>query len=377
MTNQTKVGILGGGQLGRMLIQSAISYDIQTKILDPNPEAPVRAFAHEFVIGKLTDYQTVMDFGQDCDVLSIEIENVNTQALEALETQGKKVYPQPHIIRLIQNKRSQKTFYKENNIPTADFHLIDSKDELENHLDFLPAVQKLAQEGYDGRGVQKLKSKTDLNLAFEAPSLIEKLVDIEKEVSIIIARNPQGQIEIYPPVELVFNPNQNLVDYLLSPAQITEEQTKKMNQIAQDLIEKLDFVGLLAVELFLTKSGEILVNEIAPRTHNSGHQTIEANFTSQFEQHLRAILNAPLGNTDNRCFAAMINILGEEGYTGKVKYEGIEQILAQKGFYVHLYGKKITKPFRKMGHITILGENRQELIQKIEAVKKEFRVISI
>ena len=377
MTNQTKLGILGGGQLGRMLIQSAISYDIQTKILDPNPEAPARAFAHEFVVGKLTDYQTVMDFGKDCDVLSIEIENVNTQALEALELQGKKVYPQPHIIRLIQNKRSQKTFYKENNIPTADFHLIDSKSELEKHLDFLPAVQKLAQEGYDGRGVQKLKNKADLDVAFEAPSLIEKLIDIEKEVSIIIARNPKGQIEIYPPVELVFHEDKNLVDYLLSPAQITEQQTKEMNQIAQNLIEKLDFVGLLAVELFLTKSGEILVNEIAPRTHNSGHQSIEANFTSQFEQHLRAILNAPLGNTDNRSFAAMINILGEEGHTGSVKYEGMEQILQQKGFYVHLYGKKITKPFRKMGHITILGENRKELIHKIKAVKKEFRVVSV
>lgn len=377
MTNQTKLGILGGGQLGRMLIQSAISYDIKTKILDPNPEAPAKGFADEFVLGKLTDYQTVMDFGKDCDVLSIEIENVNTEALEALESQGKKVYPQPHIIRLIQNKRSQKAFYKENNIPSADFHLIDSKAELSNYLDFLPAVQKLAQEGYDGRGVQKLKTEADFELAFEAPSLLEKLVDIDKEISIIIARNPKGEIAIYPPVELVFHAGQNLVDYLLSPAQISEKQTLAMNKIAQNLVKKMDFVGLLAVEFFLTKSGEILVNEIAPRTHNSGHQTIETNFTSQFEQHLRAILDAPLGNTENRSLAAMINILGEEGHTGEAKYKGIDEILKQKGFYVHLYGKKITKPFRKMGHITILGESRKELLGKIEFVKKEFKVVSV
>lgn len=376
MTNQTKVGILGGGQLGRMLIQSAMSYDIKTKILDPNPEAPAKFFAHEFVVGKLTDYQTVMDFGRDCDVISIEIENVNTEALEALEAQGKKVFPQPHCIRLIQNKRSQKQFYKENNIPTADFHLIDTKADLTKHLDFLPAVQKLAEQGYDGRGVQKLTSIDDFDLAFEAPSLLEKMVDIDKEISIIIARNSKGEMAIYPAVELVFHQDQNLVNYLLSPAQISEKQIQQMNEIAQGLVEKLNFIGLLAVELFLTKSGQILVNEIAPRTHNSGHHSIEANFTSQFEQHLRAILNAPLGNTDSRSASAMINILGEEGHTGEAKYEGIEAILKKKGFYVHLYAKKITKPFRKMGHITILGESRKELIAKIDFVKKVFRVVS-
>lgn len=358
------LGIIGGGQLGRMVIQSAINYNVDIHILDPDPNAPCKGIAQKFVQGKLTDFEAVYNFGKDCDVITIEIEHVNTEALAQLEKEGKKVFPQPHIIKLIQDKREQKQFYLKNNIPTAEFILTDNKAEVQSRVAFLPAVNKLGKEGYDGRGVQVIRSEADMDKAFEAPSLLEKLVDFEKEIAVIVARNERGQMTAFPPVECVFHPVANLVEFLFSPAEISEDIHAKAIDTAQAVIEKLDMVGLLAVEMFVTRDGGILVNEIAPRPHNSGHHTIEANFTSQFEQHLRSVMNMPLGDTGIRSAAAMVNLLGEDGYTGEALVEGLDEALSEKGIYIHLYGKKITKPFRKMGHVTILEENIDELKNK-------------
>jgi 5-(carboxyamino)imidazole ribonucleotide synthase len=371
-----KLGILGGGQLGRMFIQAAINYDLRIHILDPDADAPCKPYSHEFSVGKLTDYETVIKFGAGLDLMTIEIENVNTEALEALVEQGVKVFPQPSIIKLIQDKRTQKEFYKAHQIPTAEFFLLQNKNELLDYQYFLPAVQKMGKEGYDGRGVQVLRTVHDFEKGFDVPSVLEKMVDIEKEISVIVAKNEKGELTYFPPVEVVYHPEKNLVDYLLSPAQIPPEIEQKAIKIALDVIQKLGMIGILAVEMFWNKQNEVFVNEIAPRPHNSGHQTIEANYTSQYEQHLRSIMNFPLGNTHTRCLSAMINLLGEEGYQGKAKYIGLDNLLRMKGVYLHLYGKKITKPFRKMGHITVLGETMEELSKKIELIKKSIKVIS-
>jgi 5-(carboxyamino)imidazole ribonucleotide synthase len=373
---QVKLGILGGGQLGKMLLQAAADLNVLCKVLDPDASAPCKFLTNEFIHGKLTDYQTVLDFGKEVNVLTIEIENVNTEAMQALQDQGVKVFPKPEIVREIQDKRLQKQFYQKHNIPTSDFILIENKEELKKYAHFLPAVQKLGKAGYDGRGVQKLMNEADLDKGFDAPSLIEKLVDFEKEIAVIVARNESGEISTFPVVEMVFNPIYNLVEYLFSPANISKEIENEVNRIAKLIVEKWNFVGLLAVELFLTKDGKVLVNEVAPRPHNSGHHTIEGNYLSQYEQHLRAILNLPLGNVDAMLPSAMLNLLGAEGYEGEAIYEGLEQVLALQGTYVHLYGKAITKPFRKMGHITVLGKNVEELKEKIDFVKANLRVIS-
>lgn len=371
-----KIGILGGGQLGRMLIQAAIDLDLEIHILDPSPDAPCKNIATHFTIGSLTDFDTVYQFGKSLDILSIEIENVNTMALQKLVEEGKQVYPQPKVIEVIQDKRKQKQFYRQHQIPTADFILTKNKEEVAQNTDFLPAFQKLGSGGYDGRGVQRLDGADDLEKAFDAPGLLEKLTDIDKEIAIIISRNAQGKTAVFPPVELVFDPELNLVDYLYAPAQISNEMIEKGNEIAKKVIESLDMVGILAIELFLTKDGELLVNEVAPRPHNSGHHTIEANITSQYEQHLRTLLDLPPGATTTRSFAAMVNLLGEKGYTGPAKYDGLEEVLAMQGVYIHLYGKKITNPSRKMGHITLLGDDLDDLKQKIEKVKDTLKVVS-
>jgi 5-(carboxyamino)imidazole ribonucleotide synthase len=368
-----KLGVLGGGQLGRMLIQSGLDWNINFSILDPDASAPCSQIA-EFTHGKLTDYQTVMNFGQSCDLITIEIENVNVSALKALEKAGKKVFPQPHIIELIQDKRTQKQFYKEHNIPTADFILVESKQDVIANKAFLPAVNKLGKEGYDGRGVQVLRSEKDLEKAFDAPGLLEHLIPFEKEIAVIVARNETGQIKCFPAVEMVFHPEANLVEYLFSPAEISHAVERQAQQIAEDLISKLEMVGILAVEMFVTKDQQVLVNEIAPRPHNSGHQTIEANYTSQYQQHLRAILNLELGDTRMRVPSAMVNLLGEEGYTGMAKYEGLEKVLQKEGVYIHLYGKKLTKPFRKMGHLTIVDPDIESLKKKVNFVKEHLKV---
>ncbi len=371
---QKKLGILGGGQLGRMVIQSAINYNIDVHILDPDANAPCKAIAHQFTQGSLIDFDTVYAFGQPCDVITIEIEHVNTDALQKLADEGKEVYPQPHLIKLIQDKRAQKQFYKEKGIPTADFILTADKADVFANKGFLPAVNKLGREGYDGRGVQVLRSSEDLAKAFDAPSLLEKLIDFEQELAVIVARNKRGELIAYPAVECAFHPTANLVEFLFAPAAISPEIEAKARQVAIQVIENLDLVGILAVELFVTKSGEILVNEVAPRPHNSGHHTIEANFTSQFEQHLRSVMNMPLGNPDLRMPAAMVNLLGEDGYTGDALVEGLDSAMSEKGVYVHLYGKKVTKPFRKMGHVTILDENADQLKARAIAIKNKIKI---
>ncbi|WP_192347677.1 5-(carboxyamino)imidazole ribonucleotide synthase [Algoriphagus sp. Y33] len=371
------LGVLGGGQLGRMLIQSAINYNQDIHILDPDPNAPCKDLAQRFTVGSLKDFDTVYAFGHSCDVITVEIESVNTEALEQLQREGKKVYPQPDILSLIKDKRKQKQFYQLHGIPTADFILTVDKADVIHNADFLPAVNKLGKEGYDGRGVQVLRTDADLENAFDAPGLLEKLIDFEKEIAVTVARNESGELVVYPAVECAFHPTANLVEFLFAPAEISQEIAEKAEQIAKDVILKLGMVGILAVEMFVTKDGQVLVNEVAPRTHNSGHHTIEANFTSQFEQHLRAVMNWPLGNPDLRCPAAMINLLGEDGYDGPVLIEGKDEAMAEQGVYIHLYGKKITTPFRKMGHVTILADTISGLKEKAQRIKELIKIKAI
>ena len=376
MVNQNKqIGILGGGQLGRMLIQSAIDFNIHFSVLDPDAEAPCNKLS-SFTHGKLTDFDTVVNFGKELDLLTIEIENVSVAALKELVRQGKKVYPQPEIIELIQDKRTQKEFYRKNNFATADFILTDTKEDVKKQIGFLPAVNKLGKEGYDGRGVLILRTEKDLERAFDKPSLLEKLIDFEKEISVIVARNEKGDVVSYPAVEMVFHPEANLVEYLFSPAQVNDAIAKQADELARGIIQKLEMVGLLAVEMFVTKDGKVLVNEMAPRPHNSGHQTIEANVTSQYEQQLRAILNWPLGDTRILQPSAMVNLLGEDGYAGDAKYQGLEEVMKISGVHVHLYGKKNTKPFRKMGHVTIVDADVESLKKKANFVKETLKVIA-
>lgn len=369
-----RVGILGGGQLGRMFIQNAINYNTNIKVLDPDQDAPCKHLCDKFVVGSLTDFDTVYKFGKQTDLLTIEIEKVNIEALQQLEEEGVLVYPQPRIIRLIQDKGLQKEFFKQNDIPTSPFQLISSKAALKSAEIEFPYIQKLRKDGYDGRGVYKVKSKADLENAFDAPSIVEEWVDFEKEIAVIVARNDDGEIKTFPCVEMEFNADANLVEFLISPSTLPIEILKEADQLAIQIAESLKITGVLAVEMFLTKDGKILVNELAPRPHNSGHHTIEGNVTSQFEQHLRAIFNLPLGDTSAIGNAVMINLLGEQGFEGLAEYEGIEDILKQKGVYVHLYGKKFTKPYRKMGHVTIVDENREEAIAKARSVQKTIKV---
>ena len=370
-----KVGVLGGGQLGLMLLQAAIDWNLNVKILDA-ADAPCAAIAPEFVEGSLQDYEAVYQFGQDVEVLTIEIEKVNVEALEALEREGKKVFPQPHVIRLIQDKRLQKQFYKDHGLPTADFILTENKDDVRNYADFLPAFHKLGRDGYDGKGVQRIASAADFEKAFDAPGLLEKAVDFDKELAVIVARNENGEVATFPTVEMVFHPEANLVEYLFAPADISAEIEKQAEELAKKTAQAIGIVGLLAVEMFLTKDGQVLINEVAPRPHNSGHHTIRANFTSQFEQHWRAILNLPLGDTTAYTPAAMVNLLGEEGHTGPAYYEGMDNLLATQGVFPFLYGKKITKPFRKMGHITVTDSDLAKLKEKAEWVKGALKVIT-
>ncbi len=371
-----KAGVLGGGQLGKMLIQSAADFNIDLHVLDPDGEAPCSKLTPYFTQGSLQEHDTVVAFGKDMDVLTIEIEKVNAQALSWLESNGVQVYPQPHIVRMIQDKREQKKYYQTHGFPTSDFILINNPEDIKQHSSFLPAFQKSAKDGYDGRGVQKINTLEDIGKALPGEGLLEKAVDIKKEISVIVSRNAKGQTSTFPAVELVYHEGQNLVDYLIAPADIATEIEEKAKSLALRLVKELEFVGLLAVEMFVNQQDEVLINEIAPRPHNSGHQTIEANITSQYEQHLRAILGLPPGDTALVCPSAMVNLLGEPGYQGEANYQGIEKILAVPGVHLHLYGKKITKPYRKMGHVTITGKNRQELAEKVNLVKKSCKVIS-
>lgn len=370
------IGILGGGQLGRMLIQNAINLNLNISILDPDKNAPCKHLVRKFTCGSLNDYETVFDFGKDKDIVTIEIENVNTDALKDLEKQGVKVYPQPHIIEMIQDKGLQKMFYQRNDIPSPDFFVVENKDQISKYADYFPFYQKLRKGGYDGKGVCKLVNPHHLEKAFDAPCVLERLVDFEKELSVLVARNESGEIKCFPVVECEFNPELNLVEFLFSPASIKKKTEKEAIDIATQLAEKLGIVGLLAVEFFLTKDGKLLVNEIAPRPHNSGHQTIEGNITSQFEQFWRAILNLPLGDTSIVKASVMVNLLGDFGHEGVAIYQGLDDVLKFSGVYIHLYGKRHTKPFRKMGHTTVVDEDIIKAKQKAKIVKQMLRVIS-
>lgn len=371
-----KLGLLGGGQLGRMIIQEAISYNIDVHVLDGDPNAPCKSVAATFQAGSITDYDTVLRFGQDKDVLTVEIENVSIEALEELEKQGKKVFPQPHVLRIIKDKGLQKQFYTDNGLPTAPFILVSDLNELKQNIGFLPAANKLRTGGYDGKGVVLINSREDIENGFDAPGVLEKLIPFSKELSVIVARNENRETVAYPVVECEFNPQLNLVEFLFAPADVSPEIQERAKKIAVDVINKLDMIGILAVEFFLLDSGELLINEIAPRPHNSGHHTIECNYTSQFEQHLRAVLNFPLGSTDIILPGVMINLLGEAGYTGKATFEGMEEAMKQKGVYIHLYGKNETKPFRKMGHVTIALPEIEKAKQIAKKLIDSIKVIS-
>ena len=370
-----KIGLLGGGQLGRMLIQEAIDLDVEIHCLENDLDAPCAKIAHGFTKGSITDKQTVLDFGAAFDLISVEIENVSIEALYELEKLGKKVYPQPRVLELIRDKGVQKEFYKTHQIPTADFQLITDTSGLQAPMEF-PFVQKMRVGGYDGKGVKIIRSQSDWENRFTFPSVIEAMIPFEKELSVIVARNEAGEVKTFDAVECEFNSEANLVEFQFSPAAISKEIEAKAQEIAKHVISTLDMVGLLAVEFFLTQSGELLVNEIAPRPHNSGHHTIECCYTSQFAQHLRAILNLPLGDTGLIMPGAMLNIIGEKGFEGPAVYQGLQDVLAMSGVYVHLYGKSTTKPFRKMGHVTLLGKDLQEIKVKMEVVKNKVKCVS-
>lgn len=375
-----RLGIVGGGQLGKMLLQETRRLDIGTSVLDPSPVAPCRIGCNEFTVGALTDFDTVYSFGQNCDVLTIEIENVSVDALQKLESEGKKVYPQPEVIRLIQSKIRQKNFYRENGIPSAAFMAFESKADLmiavNNTEVSFPFVWKQSTGGFDGRGVSMIRQAADLNDLPDAPCLAESLVPFEKELAVVVARSASGESRSFPTVEMDFHPEANLVEFVFSPGKVAQDISDKAQAIALQVAEKLGIVGILAVEMFLTTSGEILINEVAPRVHNSGHLSIEGNLSSQFEQHLRAILNLPLGSTDTVQPAVMVNLVGEENYSGPVVYQGIEEIMALPGVYVHLYGKAETRPFRKMGHVTIIDPDLEAARAKARIVKEKIKVIS-
>jgi len=376
MNRPLKIGILGGGQLGRMLLQSAANYNVETFILESGKNPPAASLCHHFIEGDINDYETVYKFGKLVDVLTIEIEHVNLEALLKLEEEGLKIYPKPNALKIIKDKGLQKEFYRDHHIPTSEFYFINRKHELNGHIDFLPAAQKLRSGGYDGKGVEILREAEDFHKAFDAPSVIEKLVIIDKEISVLVARNGGGETAVYPPVEMVFNPRYNLVDYLLSPAELTDEQIMLAKQIALDVVKALDSSGIFAIEMFLDTAGKLWVNETAPRTHNSGHQSIEGNYCSQYDMQMRVLQGLPLGETGTTQPSLMLNLIGQPGYTGPVKYQGLPEVMAMKKVYVHLYGKQETKPGRKMGHVTILGENKGELLEKAELIKEKLKIIS-
>ncbi|HQV00942.1 MAG: 5-(carboxyamino)imidazole ribonucleotide synthase [Bacteroidia bacterium] len=368
------LGILGGGQLGKMLLQKAADFNITAHVIDPDSNAPSKDLCAKFINASFKDYDAVMQFGKHCDIITVEIEHVNTEALSELEKWGKKVYPQPAILKMVQDKGLQKLFYQEHNIPTAPFYLVESKSEIKT--DKFPLIQKTRTAGYDGKGVKKLNNVADVQIAFDEACVIETYIPFQKEIAVIVARNESGEVSCFPAVEMQFNSEANLVELLFSPADIKEVIASKAHLIATKLINQLQLVGILAVEFFVTTDGDVLVNEIAPRPHNSGHHTIEGNVTSQYEQHLRAIFNLPLGETAIVNPAAMINVLGEKNYTGEAKYEGLHELLKIDGAYLHLYGKKITKPFRKMGHVTVVNKSVDAAITNAKLALQTIKVVS-
>jgi len=375
-----KLGILGGGQLGKMLLAETRKFDIQTYILDPSDEAPSQFGATKFFRGSLMDFDTVYQFGKMINLLTIEIENVNLDALDKLEEEGLPVFPSPKTLRLIQNKGKQKDFYVENDIPTSKHlrfvDLNNLKAAVTSSAVEMPFVWKCAQFGYDGNGVKIVRSTLDLVNLPDVECIAEDMIPFKNELAVIVARSVSGEVKTYPVVEMEFHPEANQVEYVICPARIDEKVAKKAIEVALKVSEKFNHVGLLAVEMFQTNDDEILVNEVAPRPHNSGHHTIEASYTSQFENHLRAILDLPLGNTDSKVAGIMVNLVGEEGFSGQVVYENIDKIMAIDGVTPHIYGKRETRPFRKMGHVTIVNEDMKTARKIAEEVKNSIRVIA-
>ena len=375
-----KLGILGGGQLGRMLLAETQKFDIHTAVLESNKNAPCAAICNEFVVGNLLDFDAVYNFGKKVDLLTIEIENINLDALDRLEAEGLKIFPKPKDLRIIQSKAIQKKFYLNHQIPTAAFHHFEYFKELkqsyENKSIMFPFVWKAARFGYDGNGVKVVRNIEDLNSLPNEECITEELIPFKNELAVIVARNEDGETKTYPVVEMEFHPEANQVEYVICPARIDSNIAKKAREVALKVVNDLDFIGLLAVEMFQTKEDEILVNEVAPRPHNSGHYSIEASYTNQFEQHLRSVLNLPLGNTASKVAGIMVNLVGEEGFSGQVIYQNIEKIIKIEGVTPHIYGKKETRPFRKMGHVTIVNSDIDVARKIAQKVKETIRVIS-
>jgi 5-(carboxyamino)imidazole ribonucleotide synthase len=371
-----KVGILGGGQLGRMLLQTAANYQVETHVLENDDECPAAHLCRYFIKGNIRDYETVYHFGKGLDAITIEIENVNIEALERLEAEGVKVFPKPSVLRIIKNKVRQKEYYLEHGIPTAEFAIITSKNEIGQLPHLLPAVQKLAEGGYDGRGVQIIDNLSNSHLFFDEHSVLEKKIKIKKEIAQIVAVDQEGKTALYPPVEMMFNKDLNQLDFQLCPADIPQQVLWKVEAIALTVVRNFKSAGLFAVELFVDDNNEVFVNETAPRVHNSGHHTIEAHYSSQFDMLWRIMLGHPLGNTKYLFPSIMVNIIGSEGHSGKAKYTGLNEVLKIENAFVHLYGKAETRPGRKMGHVTILSNEKQDLIHKANKIRQSLNVIS-
>jgi len=375
-----KLGILGGGQLGKMLLYETRKWDVFTKVVDASNGAPCKIACNEFVQGDLMDFNTVYAFGKDTDILTIEIENVNVDALEKLEGEGKTVYPQSKVLRTIQNKARQKLFYRDHDLPTSDFSRFAYTSEIKESIDHggleFPFVWKSAQFGYDGQGVKIIRKIGDLQGLPNVECIAEQLVDFKNELAVIVARNSKGETKTYPVVEMEFHPEANQVEYVICPARISEKVAQKAQKVAMEVSEAFGHVGLLAVELFQTQDDEILVNEVAPRPHNSGHYSIEASYTNQFEQHLRCVLGLPLGSTESKVAGVMVNLVGAEGHTGEVVYANMEEALKMDGVTPHIYGKKQTRPFRKMGHVTIVDKDMAKARNVAQVVKEKIKVIS-
>lgn len=371
-----KVGILGGGQLGRMLLQAAANYPVETYVLENDAECPAAHLCHHFRKGDIRNFDDVFNFGKDLDALTIEIESVNDDALEALEQKGVKVYPSSAALRTIKNKITQKQFYKDLQIPSPEFHITQTLADLNQHSAFLPAVHKIGQGGYDGKGVQVIKNSSDFEKGFDAPGVLERMVPIHKEIAQIVAINAKGETALYPAVDMVMDPILNLLDYQISPAELPQQTLWKIEAIALAVVKGLKSPGIFAVEMFIDKNGDVLVNETAPRVHNSGHHTIEANYSSQFDMLWRVMLGYPLGNTDHILPASIVNLVGAEGFSGPAIYEGLDEVLKMENVFVHIYGKKETRPGRKMGHITIVSKDRQDLSFKAHRIKNLLKVVS-
>ncbi len=369
-----KIGILGGGQLGRMLLQAAANYPVETFVMENDSTCPSAHLCHHFTKGDIGNFDDVYHFGKGLDALTIEIEAANEDALEKLESEGVRIYPKPSALKIIKNKMLQKQFYKDNEIPTPEFVITQNKSGLNQHINFLPAAHKIALGGYDGRGVELLRTKDDIKKGFDVPAVLEKLVSIKKEISVIIAVNDKGENALYPSVDMVFDNRLNVLEYQISPADMPDKVLWKVEAVALKVVKDLKSPGIFAVELFVDIDDNVFVNETAARVHNSGHHTIEANYSSQFDMLWRIMLGYPLGSTEPILPAAIVNLLGEEGYNGEAIYEGLNEILQIENVFVHIYGKKETRPGRKMGHITILSKEKQELIHQANRIKQTVKV---